>query len=200
MTKFKCSGCDYESLRKESVKRHIGNKKKCCDQELSIVEMKYEIVCEHCSHKFSTEVSKYNHQKKCKSKTVVEELQEKVESLEALLSKYLKEGEKKIKRSTIPKLDYKPFDNPDDVLCQYGENKQVIPTSKTQVKQLHNLKSIPLNCRLVEPNYWNLSLTLWPIGNLLVLLHHFKPHRSQQLLMTIQSVLPLIGEWNLGIE
>lgn len=136
MSKFKCSGCEYESLRKENIKRHTISKKKCCNEELIILEIKQDISCENCSKEFSTNASKIIHQKNCKSKNIVNELKEKVESLEQMLSKYITEGEQIIKKKTVARLDYKQFDNTEEDLCEYSELKKFIPLSKQIVKEV----------------------------------------------------------------
>lgn len=54
---------------------------------------------------FAMEVSRYNRRKRCKTKSKVKLLEDKVESFEAILNKLLAEGREKIKASAKPKLE-----------------------------------------------------------------------------------------------
>ena len=145
MSKFKCSGCAYESLRKESVKRHQINKNKCSEEVLTIVAIEHKIQCEFCSKLFSTAVSKFNHQKKCTDKSTVSELEKKVESLENLINRLIKEGESKVKAKSKPeKSDYVLIEE-EDVLCEYSESKSIVPHSKSMIVNKFEVDRVDLD-------------------------------------------------------
>jgi len=82
--KYKCSLCFYDAFNKENLEKHIKKTKKC--NEAHIIEI--EIKCDFCDKPFSTEISKINHEKICKTKKLEEELAElSIEEQNELLKK-----------------------------------------------------------------------------------------------------------------
>jgi hypothetical protein len=93
MTNFKCSLCDYTTDNKQSIKRHVDNRKVKCGEGIpEIIEIKVDINCEYCNNTFKTRSSLNRHIKTCKVKKANQDeeiikLKEKVKILEALNNK-----------------------------------------------------------------------------------------------------------------
>ncbi len=137
MTKFKCSGCNYESLRKESVLRHHNNKTKCSEGILYVVEVEYAIICEYCSKEFSTQISKLGHQKKCGSGNLTDK---KLDSLKKMISKIVLEKDKEIEKLKKDKIKksvhvYIPVDE-EGISCDFYETKRIAAISKKMIKNV----------------------------------------------------------------
>lgn len=69
--KFKCSCCFYDAFNRENVEKHIKKTKKCADAHIDEIEIK----CDFCDKSFSSEMSKINHEKICKSKKLEDQLE-----------------------------------------------------------------------------------------------------------------------------
>jgi hypothetical protein len=66
---FGCSICEYTSLKKENVTRHINKQNSCGPGLKEIVEMPIDITCEFCNKIFASITTLKHHQKdNCKLK------------------------------------------------------------------------------------------------------------------------------------
>lgn len=74
---FRCSNCDYSSISRQSVLRHIHRKNKCSPNP-KLVKVPVKIKCEYCGKNLSTQLSLNRHYSLCK--TLQERL--KIESFE----------------------------------------------------------------------------------------------------------------------
>lgn len=67
---FKCSLCDYKSVRKAHIVQHINRKIKCNDSEdePKIISIKINVECIHCNNKYASVPNLNRHLKTCKVK------------------------------------------------------------------------------------------------------------------------------------
>jgi hypothetical protein len=66
---FACSVCQYTSIKKSSVTRHINKKISCGPGKKEIIEIPNEVICEYCNKKFTTIANLSRHKKdSCKAK------------------------------------------------------------------------------------------------------------------------------------
>lgn len=88
---FSCSVCQYTSLKKENVARHVRRKNKCGNGLREIIEIPIEIICEYCNKNFSSLNSLKGHTRNnCSKKDLIKdakikELEEKNKELEKRL-------------------------------------------------------------------------------------------------------------------
>lgn len=88
---FSCSVCEYTSLKKENVVRHINRKKSCGLGIKEIIEIPIKILCKYCNKSFSSLNSLNGHIKNsCNKKDLIKdekikEQDEKIKELEKQL-------------------------------------------------------------------------------------------------------------------
>jgi len=104
MSYYQCSGCDYESLYKVDVKKHINKKNKCRDEELEIIVIGIEIKCEFCNKNFNQINGKTRHLKTCKEK-----LKKDMEDIKK--DQRIKELEKELKKEKLKNTAVKTINN-----------------------------------------------------------------------------------------
>ena len=74
MTEYKCSVCNYTSLLKQHVEKHVNKKKSCGNGIKEIIAMHIEIKCEFCNKFFSSPLSLNRHIKNsCKKKDIIKD-------------------------------------------------------------------------------------------------------------------------------
>lgn len=64
---YQCGGCDYYSLRKQNVQKHLQKKNRCC--ECADVVVDFAFICKACWKKFTFKSGLYKHLKCCSAMT-----------------------------------------------------------------------------------------------------------------------------------
>jgi hypothetical protein len=155
MSEFKCSGCEYNSSQKANVIKHI-NKINKCGENLNVITLKSNIICDHCEKNFSSGPNLMRHLKTCKVKKhdiekelLVEKeenakLKEKVKILEAL-----NEKPNTVNYNNQINIHLTPWNNPtlpENVEKYYNEAlKKLFLSIPTIIKQIHFNKDFPEN-------------------------------------------------------
>ncbi len=73
MPEFKCSSCDYISVKKCHAERHIYNNLKCKELLSTITTIDIDFPCEHCKKTFTLKSNLDRHLKTCKFKNTVKD-------------------------------------------------------------------------------------------------------------------------------
>lgn len=81
---FACSVCEYTSMKRDHITRHINKKKSCGKGIKEIIEIPIEIKCEFCDKKFAThKTMEYHKKNSCKQKDLI--YKQKIKELEKQL-------------------------------------------------------------------------------------------------------------------
>lgn len=66
--KYKCSLCEYTSLNKQDVARHVNKKIKCKEGDKTIIIIDFDLKCEYCDKSITSKSNLTKHLKVCKVK------------------------------------------------------------------------------------------------------------------------------------
>jgi len=185
MSEYKCSLCNYKSVIKQNIERHIKKKKSCSPGIKEIIEISIEIKCEYCDKNFASFTSLKFHQKNnCKHKNdiIIEEnkqLKEKIKELEQrpttvnnitnniIINNY--------EDTNLEKLTDKVYNK---IIKDSDEAYQIIPRL---IKHIHCNPTIPENhnirlsnrnrnnryLEIYRNNHWEIENKQSEIGNLI---------------------------------
>ena len=175
---FGCSDCDYTSITKKNIKRHVNRKNKCGESNSIpyIIEIPIVVQCEHCEKHYNTKPSLKRHLKTCKvlkSSKDTTDLEQKIKELEQqnkelkqqfenlsifIDTKFLSNTSRGTIRSQARRIYKKHCSTMDCLYCGEKDNTQVChikPISEfngydslSDINSLANLIGFCANCHL----------------------------------------------------
>lgn len=150
---FSCSLCDYKSILKTNVKRHIKSKDIC--KEAKIIELNVDIICDFCSKTYASMPNLNRHLKTCKTKKKNLEAENAKLKEENKILKALANKPTTINNNQI-NINLAPWNNPtlpENVEKYYKEAvKKIFLAIPTIIKQIHFNNDLPQNHNICIKN------------------------------------------------
>ena len=142
MTEYKCSVCEYKSLTKQHVAKHILRKKSCGIGIKQIIEVSVELKCKFCKKFFSSQLSLDRHSCKIKDNLQnnrIKELEleleiELVKIKNATVSRHLP-TRKPINKNTIRNLARQHYKKAFKLECVHCKNNNLLYNGRHMIKK-----------------------------------------------------------------
>jgi hypothetical protein len=163
---YKCSGCSYNSDKKDNVKKHINKKNKCSENIETIVILDTNIFCKFCGKKSTNKYNLERHLKICELKKENLEaenikLKEEIKILKALNEKPnvtigTQNNQFNGTQNNQINIQLTPWNNPmipDNVEKYYDEAlKKLFLSVPTLIKYIHFNSELPQNHNICIKN------------------------------------------------
>jgi hypothetical protein len=156
---FICSICEYTSLYRISIERHINKQKKCGDNP-EIIEIPIEIKCEYCDKSYKTKDTLFKHLKICKVKKSdvdkeIQLLKDEIACLKKQNKQPLMGNNNVINSNNIINIQLRPYTDPrlpDDMDDIFEESWDKMKSVQTYLERIHFSEELPENNNMCITN------------------------------------------------